>query len=92
MFDLSTTRRMAAQQHPPAAVFVMLGLLVIVSGLLAGFGMAKAKRQSALHLFGFPVIMALAVYLILDIEYPRLGLVRIESFDLALIELRASMD
>lgn len=92
MFDLSTTRFMAAQQHPPVAVFLMLGLLVLVSGLLAGYGMAKAERQSTLHLFGFAAIMALSVYLILDIEYPRLGIVRIDSFDRAIIELRQSMD
>lgn len=33
-----------------------------------------------------------AIYLILDIEYPRLGLIRIDAFDQALIELRASMN
>ncbi len=91
-FDLSTSRLMAARQHPPLAVFVMLGLLVLVSGLLAGFGMAKASSQSALHLFGFAAVMALSIYLILDIEYPRLGFVRIDSFDKAFVELRASMD
>lgn len=91
-FDLSTSRLMAARQHPPLAVFLMLGLLVLLSGLMAGFGMAKAGSQSPLHIFGFAAIMALAVYLILDIEYPRLGLVRIDSFDEALIELRASMN
>lgn len=91
-FDLTTSRLMAARQHPPLAVFVMLGLLVLVSGLLAGFGMGKAEKQSPLHLFGFAAIMALSVYLILDIEYPRLGLVRIDSFDQAYVELRASMD
>lgn len=92
MFDLSTTRYMAARQHPPVAVFLMLGLLVLVSGLVAGFGMAKAARQSALHLFGFAALMSLSVYLILDIEYPRLGIIRIDSFDQAMIELRASMN
>jgi len=54
--------------------------------------MAKAVRQSALHLFGFAALMALSVYLILDIEYPRLGIIRIHSFDQAMIELRASMN
>lgn len=92
MLDLYTTRYMAARQHPPVAVFLMLGLLVLVSGLVAGFGMAKAARQSALHLFGFAALMALSVYLILDIEYPRLGIIRIDSFDQAMIELRASMN
>jgi hypothetical protein len=92
VFDLSTSRLMASRQHPPPAIFVMLGLLVLLSGLFAGFSMAKAKTQSPLHLFGFAIIMALSVYLILDIEYPRLGLIRIDSFDQALVELRISMN
>lgn len=92
MFDLSTTRLMAARQHPPTAVFIMLGLLVLMSSLLAGYGMAKAEQQSTMHLFGFAVIVAISVYMILDIEYPRLGIVTIESFDQAMIELRQSMN
>jgi hypothetical protein len=92
MFDLSNSRLLASRQHPPVAVFGMLGALVLVSGLLAGFGMAKSDRQSPLHVLGFSAIMALSIYLILDIEYPRLGLIRIDAFDQALIELRASMN
>jgi hypothetical protein len=92
MFDIAETRLLASRQHPPPAIFVMLGLLVLLSALMAGFGMAKAKRQSLLHLLGFATVMALSVYLILDLEFPRLGLLRIDAFDRALIELRASMD
>lgn len=91
MFDLSTSRFMAAQQHPPTEVFLMLGLLMLVSGLMAGYGMAKTERQSALHILSFAAIMAISVYLILDIEYPRLGIIRIDPFDQAMIALRASM-
>ena len=32
--------------------------------------------------------MALAVTIIIDIEYPRLGLIRVDAFDQALVELR----
>ena len=92
MFDLGNSRLLASRQHPPVAVFGMLGALVLVSGLLAGYGMAKSDRQSPLHVLGFAAIMALSIYLILDIEYPRLGLIRIDAFDQALIELRASMN
>lgn len=91
MFDLSNSRLLASRQHPPVAVFAMLGALVLLSGLLAGFGMAKCDRQSPLHVFGFAAVMALSIYLILDIEYPRLGLVRISAFDQAMVELRATM-
>ena len=34
---------------------------------------------------------ALAVYVILDLEFPRLGLIRVEEFDRALEELRQTM-
>jgi len=92
MFDLSTSRFMAAQKHPPPAVLIMLGTLVLTSGLLAGFGMAKSATQSRLHVLIFAIIMALSVYLILDMEYPRLGLIRIDSFDHAYATLRASLN
>ncbi len=36
--------------------------------------------------------MPLAVFVILDIEYPRLGLIHIDAFDQALIEVRQSMN
>lgn len=92
MFDIAQARLLATRQHPPLAIYWMLGFLVLVSALLAGFGMAKAKSQSALHLFGFAAIVSLSIYLILDIEFPRLGLVRVEQFDQAMLDLRATMD
>jgi hypothetical protein len=91
LFDLTTTRLQTAYQHPPIAIYVMLGLLVLVSALFAGFGMAKAQRQSLLHLVGFSAVLALSIYLILDLEYPRLGLIRVISSDQVFIELRATM-
>jgi len=36
-------------------------------------------------------VMAVAVYVIIDLEFPRLGLIRVDTFDQALVELRASM-
>jgi hypothetical protein len=92
MFDLAESRGLARRQHTPRSIFLMLGLLVFISALMAGFGMAKANRQSLLHVLGFATVMALSVYFILDLEFPRLGLVRVDDFDLALVELRDSMN
>ena len=91
LFDLTTTRVQSAYQHPPVAIYLMLGGLVLVSALFAGFGMAKATRQSWLHLVGFSAVLALAIYLILDLEFPRLGLIRVTSSDQAFVDLRATM-
>jgi hypothetical protein len=36
-------------------------------------------------------VLAVAVYVTLDLEFPRLGLIRVEDFDQALAGLRRSM-
>jgi hypothetical protein len=88
MIDITTTRTMATLMHPPAVVFVMLFGLALVASLLAGYGMTGSKVRSWFHMLGFALIMAIAVYIILDIEYPRLGLIRVDAFDQALVDLR----
>jgi len=91
MFDIATSRTMAAQIHPPAVVFLMLGVLALMSSLLAGFAMAAGKSRSWIHTVGFSLIMAVTVYVILDLEFPRIGLIRVDATDRVLIELRDSM-
>jgi len=91
MIDITTTRTMATKLHPPAAIYGMLVGLALASALLAGYDMAGGKSRSWLHVIGFAAVMAVAVYIIIDIEFPRLGLIRVDAFDEALRELRASM-
>jgi hypothetical protein len=91
MIDITTTRTMATQLHPPPIIFVMLFGLAMASSLLAGDGMAAAKSRSWVHFVGFALAMALAVYVVLDIEFPRLGFIRIDTIDQALVELHDSM-
>jgi hypothetical protein len=43
-------------------------------------------------MLGFALVIAFAVFVILDIEYPRLGLIRVDAFDQALVDLRVSMN
>jgi hypothetical protein len=92
MFDIVTTRTEAATIHPPLIIFAMLGVLALASALLAGFGMAGARSRAWVHIIALAAVMALAVYVIMDIEFPRLGLFRMDGADRVLIELRAGMD
>jgi hypothetical protein len=91
MIDITTTRTVAAQTHPPAVVFIMLLILVIASSFLAGHAMAASKYRGWLHMLCFAVVMSAAVYVILDFEFPRLGLIRIDSFDQLLVDVKAGM-
>jgi hypothetical protein len=91
MIDITTTRTVAAQTHAPAVIYVMLGLLVLAGALLAGYGLATGKTRNWFHASAFAVIMALAIYVILDFEFPRMGLIRIDRIDQLLVDLQASM-
>lgn len=92
MFDTAQTRRLATTRHPPPVIYAMLAVVALVGGLLAGHGMAMGRQLSVIHSVGFAVMLATTVYVILDLEYPRLGLIRVDAADAALVELRRSMD
>jgi hypothetical protein len=53
--------------------------------------MAGSQPRSWTHVLGFAVIMAVTVYVIIDLEYPRLGLIRVDAVDQALVGLRENM-
>jgi hypothetical protein len=91
MIDITTTRTMATQTHPPLVIFGMLFGLALAASLLAGHGMTGSRVRTWFHMLGFALVIAVAVFVILDIEYPRAGLIRIDTFDQALIDLRQSM-
>jgi hypothetical protein len=91
MIDITTTRTMAAQMHPPLVIFALLFALSLGGALLAGYGMAGGKSRSWVHMIGFAAVLAVAVNVIIDIEYPRLGFIRVATFDQALAELKDSM-
>ena len=39
---------------------------------------------------GFALTMALALYVIVDLEFPRLGLIRLDAYDQVLVDVRES--
>ncbi len=91
MIDITTTRLVAMETHPPAVVFYGLGLLLMATSLLAGYGMSESKKRSWMHMAVYAVIMAATLYVILDLEYPRFGLIRIDAADHVLVEVRTTM-
>ena len=91
MIDITTTRTVAAQTHPPSVVYAMLVVLMFASSLLAGHRMAEGGRRSWVHMVGFALTMALALYVIVDLEFPRLGFIRLDAYDQLLVDVRESM-
>jgi len=92
MIDITTKRTMAAQAHPPLVVFGLLFVFALCAALLAGSAMARPQSRHWLHSMTFAFALAGSVYVIVDMEFPRVGLIRIDAFDEVLVELRRSME
>jgi len=92
MFDITVVRLTATQMHPPLIIYVMLIGMAFAAALLAGYQSGGEQVQSRLREIGFAVIVAFTVYVILDIEYPRLGFVRLDAIDQVLLDVRAGMN
>lgn len=87
MIDITSTRVMATQNHPPLIIFLLLGGLSLIGALLVGYAAAGSPHRNWLHMLAFSAILPLTVYVIIDLEFPRLGSVRIDAPDQILLDL-----
>jgi len=92
MFDITTVRVAATLTHPPLVIYAMLVGLAFASALLSGIRSAGEGSQEWMHKVGFAAIVSATIYVILDIEFPRLGLVRVDAIDELLVAVRAAMN
>lgn len=91
MFDIATTRTFALEVHPPGAIYLMLVVLVVAATLLAGLEMSGSRVHNWMHRVLYALILSMALYVIADLEYPRLGVIRVDKADHVLLDLRRSM-
>jgi len=91
MIDFAATRTQRALMHPPAVIYVTLCILAFASALIAGYAMGASGTRSRFHAIAFAIILGLAVDVILDLEFPRVGFIRIDRYDQIIVDLRQSM-
>jgi hypothetical protein len=92
MFDITSTRAAAMENHPLAVIFMLLVILSLLASMLAGYVLCVSKGRNWFYLLLFTTTISLTLYVIVDMEYPRYGLIRVDSADQSLIDLRALMD
>jgi len=91
MFDMASTRTAGVLMHPPLIIYEVLILLVMASSLLAGYSLGMGKTRNWFRAIAFVFTIVLAVYVILDFEFPRVGLIRIHGMDSMFVELLETM-
>jgi len=92
MFDIMGTRMAATQMHPPMVIYAMLVCLALMAAMLSGYQSAAETVRDWTHQVGFAVIMAFTIYVVFDLEHPRLGWIRLDAIDDLLVQVRARMN
>jgi hypothetical protein len=90
MIDITSKRQNAFNMHPPSVVYWLLFAFSCGSALMAGYSM-KAGPRDWVYMIMLTAAVTLTVYTILDVEYPRQGLIHLRHMDQSLIQLRDSM-
>lgn len=91
MFDMATTRAGATMNHPPVVIYYLLAGLSLVSALLVGYVMCGTQVRSWFYMLLLTVTLSITFYVILDLEYPRSGAIRVDSADQMLRDLGRSL-
>jgi hypothetical protein len=92
MIDVTTSRDVAARTHVPAPIFLLLFSVSLLSALFSGFAISAANRRDWFHSLTFAAVVAITMFVILDLEYPHVGLIRVGAADQALVQVRQAMD
>jgi hypothetical protein len=91
MIDITTTRAVAMHNHPPRVIFLLLSGLSLLCSTMIGYVTCATKVRSWFYMLLFAAAMSLTLYVILDLEYPRYGLIRVDAADQPLLDLLGSL-
>lgn len=87
--DAYTTRNAALDRHVPEVVLFLLLATFLMTGLVVGFATGVAGVRPSLASHVMVALIAILVFIILDLDRPRRGLVQVDRA--SLLELRAEV-
>ena len=91
MIDVANERLQATRTHPPMIVYILLFTIALASAFLLDQSMSINQRRPLFYMVIFCVTISGITYIILDLENPRLGVVKIYLGDKVLVETLKNM-
>ncbi len=92
MFRVSESGINLARIHPPGIIFMLLIGLSTAGAFLIGYNSAKSKKNIPVHIACYVLFMAFTIYIVVNIEFPRAGFIRLNYFDRILLDVRDNMN
>ena len=91
VFSVATLRQAALLNHPPIEVYIMLVIISLFGALLVGYTLPVSKKRNILYMITYAFTISVLITLIIDMEFPRTGLIRVDSADKIILDLGNSM-
>ena len=76
MIDITTVRTVGMLSHLPLVVVGLLAITILLASFLTGYSMSASGARDWLSTIIFTIAVSCATYVILDYEYPRIGVIR----------------
>ena len=78
MIDAVSSREEARNAHIPESILWLLFILCITGSFIVGYA-SKSKKADWIILFSYSLMTVMTVYLILDLDQPRHGIINTSS-------------
>jgi hypothetical protein len=87
MIDIVTTRESSRESKVPPLILFMLLILTFVAAFLTGYN-HKVNKRSIVMVIGFALMTALTLYLVMELDRPRRGLISLDAAQAKIVELK----
>ena len=88
MFDSATLRNTGEKARVPDSIVLMLFILSITSAFYVGYSSAEKGRLDWFIVTGFCLLTAIVIYITLDLDRPRRGIIKVDSSHQSMLDLR----
>lgn len=79
MIDAQGKRNDQLQRHVPEAIFYLLFVIFIATGLLMGYSSGLGKKNSRMPAIILGLLISLLVFIIIDLDKPRRGVIKVKQ-------------
>jgi hypothetical protein len=91
VIDIVSTRDADRQAKIPPLILITLFLLTLTGSFLIGYDQHSSKRSKT-FLFGFAFMTTITIYLILELDRPRSGLMNLNAAEQYIVNLRTMLN
>ena len=86
MFDIATTRTAATVDKVPEVIYYLLFLISLTAALMVGY--SSGVKPDWTMVLSFSLMISMTVYLIIDLDRPRRGVITMDTANSQILQLR----